>query len=32
MGADTADVLEGWLGLSKVEIVQLVASEVVGLE
>jgi crotonobetainyl-CoA:carnitine CoA-transferase CaiB-like acyl-CoA transferase len=32
MGADTADVLEGWLGLSKAEIVQLVASEVVGLE
>jgi crotonobetainyl-CoA:carnitine CoA-transferase CaiB-like acyl-CoA transferase len=32
MGADTAAVLEGWLGLSKAEIDQLVASEVVGLE
>jgi crotonobetainyl-CoA:carnitine CoA-transferase CaiB-like acyl-CoA transferase len=31
MGADTADVLKGWLGLSKAEIAQLVASEVVGL-
>jgi crotonobetainyl-CoA:carnitine CoA-transferase CaiB-like acyl-CoA transferase len=32
MGADTADVLEGWLGLSKSEIDKLVASEVIGLE
>jgi crotonobetainyl-CoA:carnitine CoA-transferase CaiB-like acyl-CoA transferase len=32
MGADTADVLEGWLGLRRAEIDQLVATEVVGLE
>jgi crotonobetainyl-CoA:carnitine CoA-transferase CaiB-like acyl-CoA transferase len=31
MGADTANVLEGWLGMSSVEIEQLVASEVVGI-
>jgi crotonobetainyl-CoA:carnitine CoA-transferase CaiB-like acyl-CoA transferase len=30
MGADTAAVLERWLGMSKAEIAQLVASEVVG--
>jgi crotonobetainyl-CoA:carnitine CoA-transferase CaiB-like acyl-CoA transferase len=32
MGADTAGVLEGWLGMSKAEIDDLVATEVVGLE
>jgi crotonobetainyl-CoA:carnitine CoA-transferase CaiB-like acyl-CoA transferase len=32
MGADTVDVLEGWLGLSQAEIDKLVATEVVGLE
>jgi crotonobetainyl-CoA:carnitine CoA-transferase CaiB-like acyl-CoA transferase len=32
MGADTADVLEGWLGLGRAEIDKLVASEVVDLE
>jgi len=31
MGADTADVLEAWLGLSQAEIDQLVSSEVIGI-
>jgi hypothetical protein len=31
MGADTADILEGLLGLSRAEIEVLVADEVVGL-
>jgi len=32
MGADTAAVLEGWLGMNNAEIADLVATEVVGLE